>query len=544
MSNGCYYDGSDMTDDTTHRITRRQALIGGAGAAGLLALGGYELFKPGNDGAHGGATFAGASGTADVTLHAKEGSVDLGSRTVKTWSYDDTLPGREVRVRQGDHVRVRVVNDLPADTSIHWHGVRLDNAMDGVPGATQKPIAPGESFVYDFVAPDAGTYMYHSHVGVQLDRGLYGPLIVEARDETLAYDGEATLMLDDWLDGVAGTPDQQLRKLQESGMSMGGSGGMSMGGMHMGGSGGMSMGSSDSDGARLSGPIAGRFMMLDGMHGRVSDLSGLANGMAAGMMDVGDVRHPYHVVNGRTAGAPFVVRAKRGAMLRLRLANIASDTVYAVFVDGRPVTIVATDGQRVEPVRSDGVVIGAGERYDVLVRMGDAPTRIVAVPLGKKGRAVALLRPDGSTSKTPPAGAPVTMPRRIASYADLKSIPATPAGKPDVEHRLDLGFKMPYTWTLGGTTDAKGEDIRIERGQKVRFAMRNETMMPHPMHLHGHSFRPVLDGGAGPLKDTILVAPHQEVAIDFLADNPGTWMFHCHNIYHAAAGMMRTVVVA
>ena len=137
--------------------------IGGAGAAGLLALGGYELFKTESDGAGAGPTFAGASGTADVTLHAKEGSVDLGSRTVKTWSYDETLPGREVRVRQGDHVRVRVVNDLPADTSIHWHGVRLDNAMDGVPGATQKPIAPGESFLYDFVAPDAGTYMYHCH---------------------------------------------------------------------------------------------------------------------------------------------------------------------------------------------------------------------------------------------------------------------------------------------------------------------------------------------------------------------------------------------
>jgi FtsP/CotA-like multicopper oxidase with cupredoxin domain len=185
-----------------------------------------------------------------------------------------------------------------------------------------------------------------------------------------------------------------------------------------------------------------------------------------------------------------------------------------------------------------------GERYDVLVRMGDSPGRVVAVPLGKKGRAVALLRPHGSTGTAPPAGAPVRTPRRIASYADMKSVAAGPPGKPDVEHQLDLGFNMPYTWTIGGTTAAKGKDIRVERGQNVRFTMRNETMMPHPMHLHGHSFRPVLDGGAGPLKDTILVAPHQEVGIDFLADNPGRWMLHCHNAYHAEAGMMRTVVVA
>ena len=522
-----------MTDDSTQGITRRQALIGGAGAAGLLALGGYELFKPGSDGVSAGSTFAGASGTADITLHAQEGSVDLGSRTVKSWSYDGALPGKEVRVKQGERVRVRVVNNLPDDTSIHWHGIRLNNSMDGVPGATQKPIAPGGSFLYDFVAPDAGTYMYHPHVGVQMDRGLYGPLIVEARDETLAYDDEATLMLDDWLDGVSGTPEEQFRRLQKSGMNMGSAGGSGMG-----------MGSSPSASGKFSGPMAGRFTMLNGMHGGVSDLSGLANGMAGGMMDVGDVRYPYYVFNGRTAQAPFVVGGKAGSILRLRLANIASDTVFVVFVDGKPATIVAADGQRIEPVRTDGVVMGMGERYDLLVRMGAAPARIVAVPLGKKGRAVAMLRPDGTSAKAPPARAPVTMPRRVASYADMTSVAAAAAGKPDVEHQLDLGFKMPYTWTLGGTTAAKGEDIRIERGQHVRVTMRNYTMMPHPMHLHGHSFRPALDGGVGPLKDTILVAPHQEVAFDFLADNPGRWMFHCHNAYHAEAGMMRTIVVA
>ncbi len=492
-----------MVDDSSPRITRRQALLTAAGGAAVVAAGGYVLLKPGSDGAQAGPTFAGASGPADLTLRATAGPVDLGSRTVQTWSYDGALPGREVRVKQGERVRVRVVNDLPQDTSIHWHGIRLNNSMDGVPGVTQKAVGPGESFLYDFVAPDAGTYMYHSHVGVQLDRGLYGPLIVEARNETLRYDHEATLMLDDWLDGVTGTPEEEFRKLQRSGMNMD-MGGMDMGGMNMsGGSGGMGMGSGSSE---RSGPIPGRFTMLNGKHGGMSTLSGLANGMASGQMDVGDVRYPYYLVNGRTAEAPFVVKGKSGSILRLRLANIASDTIFAVFVDGRPITIVATDGQLIDPVQTDGVVIGMGERYDVLVPMGSSPGRVVAIPLGQRGRAVALLRPDGSTAKAPAAGAPVTMPRRIAGYSDMRSITAPSAGRPDVEHRLDLGFKMPYTWTVGGTTAAKGKEITVERGQRVRFTMRNRTKMPHPMHLHGLIFRPVLSGGAGPLKDTILVA--------------------------------------
>ena len=527
-----------MAEDSTQQgITRRQALLAGAGAAGLLTLGGYELLNHASHGARADATFGGASGPADITLHAKEGAVDLGSRTAKTWSYDGMVPGREVRVKQGARVRLRVVNDLPDGTSIHWHGVRLTNPMDGVPAATQRPIATGESFLYDFVVPDAGTYMYHPHVGVQLDRGLYGPLIVEPRDETLRYDHEATLMLDDWLDGVAGTPEQQFRRLQKSGMSMGGHGGTHMGAMSMNG-----MGSSGPSGKRRSG--SGRFVTLSGARPRASDLPGLGNAMVAGDMDAGDVRYPHYVVNGRTAEAPFVVGAKRGSMLRLRFANIASDTVFAVFVDGRPFTVVAADGQLIEPVATDGLVMGMGERYDVLVRVGDSPRRIVAVPLGKQGRAIAVLRPDGVTVKAPPASVPVTMPRRVAGYADMKSVATASHGTPDVEHQLDLGFKMPYTWTVGGTTAAMGQDIRIARGQTVRFRMRNYTMMPHPMHLHGHSFSPVIPGGPSPLKDTILVAPRQELAVDFLADNPGRWMFHCHNAYHAEAGMMRTVVVA
>ena len=138
-------------------------------------------------------------------LRPQPETIELGGRTASTWTYGAGVPGPELRVKQGERVRIRVENGLPEDTTVHWHGVRVANDIDGVPDMPLPPIKPGESFTYDFVPPDAGTYWFHPHVGMQLDRGLYGALVVEARDETLDYDREAVLVLDDWLDGLGRT---------------------------------------------------------------------------------------------------------------------------------------------------------------------------------------------------------------------------------------------------------------------------------------------------------------------------------------------------
>jgi FtsP/CotA-like multicopper oxidase with cupredoxin domain len=493
------------------RFTRREALGIGAGIVGALGAAAYGVTQ----------VVGGESGPpADVVLRARASTVEIGSRPVATWTFDGRLPGPEVRLRQGRPVRIRLENDLPEPTTIHWHGIRLHNAADGVPDFTQDAVEAGDSFVYEFTPPDAGTYFLHSHVGTQLDRGLYAPLIVDAAREELSYDNEAVLVLDDWLDGVAGTPDAQYATLRSSGMNMSGG---SMGG------------------AAPKGAMGGVHTTLAGAPPGLDDLAELANLMEQGKVDPGDVQYPLYLINGRPPEAPAEVRARPGQRLRLRLINAAADTTFCFFVDGRPVTVTHSDGQPVEHVTTDALVLGMGERYDVLLDARDDASRIFAMPLGKRGRAVAVLRSGRPSARVPAASAPFRAPQRIASYADLRDPSgAGPAHDPRVS-QLDLAMTPPYVWTIAGQVLADADPIRASRGEAQRFVMRNQTMMPHPMHLHGHSFRPA---GGGPLKDTILVPPRRQVAVDWVADNPGAWAFHCHNVYHQEAGMMRKVEVS
>lgn len=142
-----------------------------------------------------------------VTMNAAESDVDLGGVVVRTWTYTGTVPAKEIRLSRGGRLEATVTNGLPQETTVHWHGLAIPNAMDGVPVLTQPAIAPGQSFRYGFTVPDAGTYYIHSHVGTQLDRGMYGPLIIEDPDDGADYDDELVVVLDDWIDGTGTTPD-------------------------------------------------------------------------------------------------------------------------------------------------------------------------------------------------------------------------------------------------------------------------------------------------------------------------------------------------
>jgi FtsP/CotA-like multicopper oxidase with cupredoxin domain len=498
-----------------------------------------------------------------VRLSAAAGPVDLGGRTVDTWSYGGQVPGPEIRVHPGDTLHAVVDNHLSQPTTVHWHGVELFYPMDGVPALTQAQVPPGGTFTYDYAVPDSpGTYWFHPHVGVQLDRGLYGTLIIEDPHEPLAYDHDWTMVLDDWIDGVSirgvtATPDRVLATLKQgmgsrSGMSIGSaspSPSMSMGGSTagMGGMPGMDMGSvSQSPSMRVGGSTAG----MSGMAG----MGGTAAGPMSGVMhtgassrllggDAGDVRYPFFVINGRTARAPDTRHARPGQRARIRLINAGGDTAFRVALGGHQMQVVHADGYPVQPASTDAVLIGMGERYDVIVTLGDGAFPLVAVAEGKHASALAVIRTSPSAATPPPGARPAELRGRLLRYSQLKPAPRArlAARRPDrlITMTLDGGMAR-YNWTINGLTYQPGQvGYHVRQRERVQLSYTNNTTMWHPMHLHGHAF--ALRDGTGPRKDTVIVLPRETVTVQFDATNPGRWMTHCHNIYHAESAMMAAV---
>ncbi len=494
---------------TSPLLSRRTVLLGSLGVASAAALTACTTSTTGSEmpsTPFGSPTPLSPSPGQKVvtkTLTAKPVTLDLAGRTAATWGYDGSVPGPLVRATAGDFLRMTLNNQLPADTTIHWHGIRLRNAADGVPGLTQDPVRPGGAFVYEFTAPDPGTYFFHPHVGVQLDRGLYAPMIIDDKTDTGGYDTEWVLVLDDWIDGTGTTPDEVLKKLiADGGTATGGMGGM--GGMDhgsMGGMGGMSMG-------------------------------------AAPWGDAGDVTYPLFLVNGKPPTDPDVLTAKPGQRVRLRVINAASDTIFAVALGGHAMTITHTDGHAVQPTEVSAFYIGMGERYDAIVTLTDGVFPLVARPFGKTsgGQGLALVRTGSGTAPGPNANpSELSGPILIGSQLQPAASSLLPAKSPDATVDLALqGSMKPYQWGINGAPFGKNDPLTVTAGQRLRINATNMTMMTHPLHLHGHTF--ALPSGLR--KDTVLMAPMQSLAIDLDADNTGDWMIHCHNIYHAEAGMM------
>jgi multicopper oxidase len=440
------------------------------------------------------------AGVKEIELHPLPGSVALGNETVNSWSYDGLIPGSEVRLSAGDVLRATVRNGLPDPTTIHWHGIALRNDMDGVPDLTQQAIAPGAAFTYEFTAPDPGTYFFHPHVGTQLDRGLYAPLVVEDPSEPGAYDREFVVVLDDWL-GSRRTPDDVLETLQEGMGGMSGTGGM--GGMDMGG------GEAEPSG----GPLGG---------------------------DTGDVRYPMYLINGRPATDPATFPAKPGERLRLRIINAGSDTPFRVALGGHRLTVTHADGFPVEPIEVDALLLGMGERYDVLVRVPDSGAfPLFARAEGTAMGAMAVVRTGIGMAPMADVG-PKELMGQLLGLFDLRATEdvALPSREPDRTYTATLtGDMASYRWGVQAESEG-GVTLPVRSGERVRLVLDNSTMMWHPLHLHGHTFQAVTGAGSGPRKDTVIVPAGSRITLDIEADNPGQWVLHCHNIYHAESGML------
>jgi len=440
-----------------------------------------------------------------ATLAAAPLVLDLAGKTAATWAFGST-PAPVIRLAAGDTLQATVRNQLDTDTSVHWHGIALRNDMDGVPPVTQKPIGAGAAFDYEFIVPDPGTYWFHPHVGVQLDRGLYGALIVEDPNEPLAYDDEWVIILDDWLDGVTATPDQVLEELSAG---MGDMGGMDEMFMRMGNT----------------------------LMGATSDLLG---------GDAGDVYYPLYLINGKPVDDPAQFTGKPGNRIRLRIINAGSDTAFRLAVGGHNLTITHSDGFSVTPVEVDSILIGMGERYDAIITLGDGAFPLIAQAEGKRARGFAVIRT--ATAAAAPA-ADVSIPEltsnRVgtAQLLAAESSVALSSRQPDRTVAVTLtGGMADYDWGIDGRRFDMNQPLdgahEIREGERVRLAITNDTEMWHPFHLHGHTYQ---HEGGGPRKDTSIILPKQTLTVDFDADNPGLWVAHCHNIYHAETGMTTVI---
>jgi multicopper oxidase len=428
-----------------------------------------------------------------VNMNPGVTDVDLGGVTVRTWTYTGTVPAKEIRVTKAGYLRAVVTNGLPKDTTVHWHGLAIPNAMDGVPVLTQSPIAPGAKFTYEFSVPDAGTYYLHSHVGTQLDRGMYGPVIIEDPDDGKDYDDELVVVLDDWIDGTGTTPDQVLENLQKTGMKP----------------------------MNMDGPMT-------------SPTNPLGD-------DGGDVVYPYYLINGRTTKDPQVLDYRAGQRIRLRIINAGADTAFRVAVPGADLLLTHADGYPVVPQRTGSVILGMGERVDAIVTIGSSAPLIAAAE-GKEGRALLSLRVAGAPANVDVDAFVKTLrTSEVLNTATLKPAPEVVLPQRDPDTTLDLRLAGPldgYKWPINGKLyDPPNNGLAVAAGRRVRLRFANESMMFHPMHLHGHTFQVVRPGGPGPRKDTVLVPPMKTVEVDFDTDNPGRWIVHCHNEYHLESGM-------
>ncbi|MCL4302080.1 MAG: multicopper oxidase family protein [Anaerolineae bacterium] len=436
----------------------------------------------------------------EVKLTAAVTPVDLGTGEFKAWTYNGQPVGPEIRVTEGDTLRVILTNNLPEPTTIHWHGVPVPNAMDGVPDMPLPAIQPGETFTYEFVARPSGTYWYHPHVGYQLDQGLVGPLIIEPKRERGAYDREYTLVLDDWVMVDGGGPAAKERRPSTM-----------MGGM-----------------------------MGQGMkgHGQSSDEGPLTE----------PIYHAF-TVNGQVieAAEPFVV--KRGERIRLRLINAAAATTFGLRLAGHTLTLTHTDGRPIEPLEVDALWIGMGERYDVAFTAANPGRWALYAVISDLSEAVNLatfVYSDSASTQDSGDNLPENL--RWNDYGRLTGLPEaelTPPASAQPDQIFDLvlsGGMMSPDWTINGKTFPDTDELVVKRGQRVRINYLNHSPMPHPMHLHGHFFEVV--GSPGLRKDTIMVAAHMgQASIEFVADNPGDWMHHCHHLYHMEAGMMNVVQI-
>lgn len=467
----------------------------------------------------------------EYDLHIAEHIQSPAGKPVRVLAINGGIPGPTLRFREGDFARIRVHNDLKAEeTSTHWHGLLVPNKEDGVPHVTTPPIKPGTTHTFGFTLQHGGTYWYHSHTHLQEQSGVYGGIVVEPRHgESVMADREQVLILSDWTDT---DPKEVMRMLMRG---------------------------SDYFGLmrRNSQSIFGAWR-----RGNLKDyFSREWDRMMP--MDVSDVGYSAFLINGQRQTR---IEGQPGERVRLRLINASAATYYHISSSDGPVTIVAADGQPVQPLKLDRFLMAIAETYDVLVTIpasgqhelrfstqdgsghssaffGAGETHAAPVPPKPNLYQMDEMLNLALEEKEDDPRASLNLPRPGSPYRLLKAPRDTslPAALPRRKISLHLtGDMNRYVWSFDGKTMAQQPYVMIKKGEIIELELINDTMMHHPIHLHGHFFRLLMGNGArSPLKHTVDVPPMTSRTVEFEANEAHDWMFHCHILYHMMSGMAR-----
>ena len=506
-------------------------------------------------------------------LEVSEVPFSVGGRKVTAVGINGQSPAPLLRWREGDTVTIAVTNRLKTPTSLHWHGIRLPANMDGVPGLSFGGIPPGQTFTYRFEVKQSGTYWYHAHSAFQEQTGLYGPIVIEPSEGFAEpFDRDYVVMLADW---SPQDPADILSNLKFQ-----------------------------SDYYNYGRRTAGTFLddaKRDGVGSAISDRLEWG-GMRMAPTDILDVSGAAYsfLVNGVPSQDNWTALFTPGERVRLRLINAASMTIFDLRLPDLPMRVVQADGNAVEPVTVDQFRIAPAETYDVIVEpkddrpytlfaqaedrsgyaratlsprlgleaaippMDPRPLRTMA-DMGMAGMSMSEMRQMARDPNAPEAGGvevdnvammaqsrldeagDVPERRRVLTYADLRARkPGTDPREPSRDVTLHLTGNMErFIWGFDGKKFTEAGPVELTLGERVRITLVNDTMMEHPLHLHG--LWSELDNGWGefrPYKHTINVKPGERLSFLVTADEPGRWAFHCHMLFHMATGMFREVRVS
>ena len=511
----------------------------------------------------------------EYSLTIERKLVELTSNKLKRIVINNSLPGPTLYFNEGDEAVIHVHNKLAEDTSIHWHGLLLPGNMDGVPGLNGfTGIQPGKVFTYRFPIRQSGTYWYHSHSKGQEQEGHYGSFIIHPKqarkEETVERD--YVIVLSDFHEDHSSEILANLKR--------------------------------DSEYYVYTRQTVGDFFDAVGSKGfsNAWEDSSMWWKMRMSAADLSDIQNYTFLVNGKTTQQNWTGLFVPNERIRLRFINASAMSFFDVYIPGLKMTVVSADGQDVEPVAVDEFRIGVAETYDVIVTPDETKAyTIAAESIDRTGFALATLAPN----KDMRGSAPKHRKRSLLTMADMSrahgktnnkqgsssqkhhhaqhqqsketdymtAVPGsgwaqtdTPEGhkalgyqdlryantqkdlrEPEREIIVRLGGSMErYIWTLNGKKHSEAKPIELKYGERVRLTFINETMMAHPMHLHGMFLQ--LENGQPmeklPNKHTVVVAPSNRYSTLITANEAGQWAFHCHLLYHMMSGMMTEFVVA